>query len=192
MAGEIARIAYLFLPLIAGLIFHGFCIRFGWLLSLAKPIDRGATLRGRPLFGANKTWRGVVAVALGSGLVLFLQGGWLHGHPGFRGLELTDYAALPAGLLGCVLGAAAMLSELPNSLVKRQLGIAPGRPGSGLWEFLFYVADQIDMLVGAWLVLALAVPVTFTRIALSAVLFVVVHQVLSWAGYALGMRRSAR
>jgi hypothetical protein len=189
---ELLGVAYLFAPLIVGLVFHGLCIRFGWLSALARPIDRGAAFRGAPLFGPNKTFRGVVAVALGSGLALHLQATWLHGHPALRALELVDYAALPATWLGLALGAAAMLSELPNSFVKRRLGIAAGQSSSGPREAVFYVADQIDLLVGSWLVLALAVPVSAGRIALSALLLLVVHQVLSSLGYVLGMRRSAR
>ncbi len=173
-------------------MFHGLCIRFGWLSALARPVDGGATFRGRPLFGANKTFRGIAAVALGSGAALYAQARWGHGVDALRTLELVDYAALPAAALGLALGAAAMLGELPNSFVKRQLGIGPGQHASGAREVVFWVADQIDLLVGAWLVLALVVPVTPLRVALSVALFLVVHQALSLAGHRLGMRRSAR
>jgi hypothetical protein len=63
---DLALVASLFGPRFGGLIFHAFCIKFAWLRSVAVPIDRGALLRGRPLFGANKTYRGVLAVALGA------------------------------------------------------------------------------------------------------------------------------
>ena len=124
---ELTLVASLFGPLFVGLIFHGLCIKFGWLRSLAVPIDRGALFRGRALFGANKTYRGVIVVALGSAagyslqrLVLELQPAVLRGFPTF-GLASFGFA----------LGAAAMLSELPNSFLKRQLDIAPGAPGGG-------------------------------------------------------------
>jgi hypothetical protein len=35
--GELALVASLFGPLFAGLIFHGLCIKFGWLGALAVP-----------------------------------------------------------------------------------------------------------------------------------------------------------
>ena len=60
--------------------------------------------------------------------------------------------------LGFALGAAAMLSELPNSFFKRQLDIAPGAPGGGPAMLFFYVVDQVDFLLGAWLVAWLWVP----------------------------------
>ena len=70
---ELTLVASLFGPLFVGLIFHGLCIKFGWLRSLAVPIDRGALFRGRALFGANKTYRGVIVVALGSAAGYSLQ-----------------------------------------------------------------------------------------------------------------------
>jgi hypothetical protein len=52
-----------------------------------------------------------------------------------------------------------MLAELPNSFLKRQLGIGAGQAGRGVFGFVFYVIDQVDMLVGVWLVLSLAIAV---------------------------------
>jgi hypothetical protein len=85
-----------------------------------------------------------------------------------------------------------MLSELPNSLLKRQLGVAPGAAGQGAAGVLFYVLDQIDMLVGVWIVLGLVVEVTAARVLGSVVFLFVAHQVLTVVGYGLGMRATAR
>jgi len=57
---------------------------------------------------------------------------------------------------------------------------------------IFYVYDQIDFLLGAWLVLAIVVPVTVGRVLFSAGLLLVAHQLMSSAGHALGMRKTAR
>lgn len=180
--------AALFSPLFVGLIFHGFCIRFGWLAGLAEPIDRGAVLRGRRLFGANKTYRGVVAVACGAAVGYTIQGLWPQLQPeGLRHLPLTSLA-----LFGGVLGAASMLSELPNSLLKRQLDIGAGEPGRGLAAPLFYVLDQVDFLPGAWLIAWPWVSPTWPRVLWSLVFVLAVHQALSLLGAALGMRSSAR
>jgi len=72
---------YLLLPLLGGGIFHGLCMKYGWLAVLKHPIDGGYTLRGRPLFGSNKTIRGVVAVGIGTAIVLGIQASLLHGRP---------------------------------------------------------------------------------------------------------------
>jgi hypothetical protein len=41
------------------------------------------------------------------------------------------------------LGAFAMLAELPNSFLKRQLGIASGEAGHGVFLPIFYLIDQV-------------------------------------------------
>jgi hypothetical protein len=185
---ELTLVASLFGPLFVGLVFHGCCIRFGWLRSVAVPIDRGALLRGRPLFGANKTYRGVLAVGLGSAAGYTLQSAVPDLQPSaFRALPTLGVAAL-----GFAFGVAAMLSELPNSLLKRQLGIDPGAPGRGPGSALFYVLDQIDFLPGAWLVAWPWVAPTVPRVLWSILFVVVVHQAISSLGALLGMRASAR
>ena len=49
---ELTLVASLFGPLFVRLVFHGLCIKFGWLRSRAVPIDRKTLFRGRALFGA--------------------------------------------------------------------------------------------------------------------------------------------
>jgi CDP-2,3-bis-(O-geranylgeranyl)-sn-glycerol synthase len=188
---ECLKISYLLSPLLLGLACHGLCIRFGWLRGLARPIDAGVILRGRRLFGDNKTYRGVAAVALGTAAGVALQV-LLHWLGVARGLELLDYDRPAAVALGLALGAAAMLGELPNSLLKRQLDIAPGAAGGGIAGVLFYVLDQVDMLLGLWVVLGLAVGITAARVLWSAVFLFITHQLLTVVGYWLGMRATAR
>jgi hypothetical protein len=105
---------------------------------------------------------------------------------------LLPYASPLSVGLGFALGAAAMLAELPNSALKRQLGIAPGAAGSGISGACFYVLDQIDMLLGVWVVLGLAVGVTVSRVLWSVVFLFIAHQVLTAVGYQLGMRATPR
>ncbi|HKA21679.1 MAG TPA: CDP-archaeol synthase [Blastocatellia bacterium] len=188
---EFLKMSYVLSPLLVGLAFHGLCIKFGWLRLLARPIDAGATLRGRQRFGANKTWRGVVAVALGTAAGFGLQA-LLHCVGGGHSLEVLDYGNPAVVVLGLAVGAAAMLSELPNSLLKRQLGIAPGAASRGVLGVVFYALDQIDMLVGVWVVLGFVVGITAARVLWSVVFLFVAHQLLTVVGYGLGMRATAR
>jgi CDP-2,3-bis-(O-geranylgeranyl)-sn-glycerol synthase len=183
-AAHLAEGALLFSPLFLGFLAHGLSMRFGWGRRLARPIDAGRTWRGRRLLGDNKTYRGVVAVALGTAL-------------GFAALGRIPGAVPPlsragAALLGLAVGAAAMVAELPNSALKRQLAIAPGAQATGWRGALFHVLDQVDVLVGGWLVLGWVVPLTAGR-ALGSFIFIYVgHQLASLAGYALGLRRTVR
>jgi hypothetical protein len=189
---ELIAISYLFSPLLTGLTAHGLCIRFGWLSFLTRPVDGGKTFRGKRIFGANKTYRGIVAVAAGTGLGFAVQSSVLHRWEIFRRIELLDYTSASIIGIGLTIGAAAMLSELLNSFVKRQLDIAPGETTSGVLSLFFYVFDQIDFVIGAWAALALFVSVTFERVIFSAFFIFISHQIISVLGYRLGMRKTAR
>jgi CDP-2,3-bis-(O-geranylgeranyl)-sn-glycerol synthase len=180
------RALALFAPLLLGFAVHGVCIRLGLLRALGRPIDGGRRWRGRRLFGENKTFRGVVAVAAGTGVgyaISSAAGVWPAGplsHP-----EM----AVAVGLLA---GAAAMAAELPNSLLKRQLGIAPGSQPGGMLGPLFHVLDQVDVVAGAWAVLLWVVEPDLGTVLASLVFMYVAHQAVTLAGYVLGMRATWR
>ena len=189
---EFLIVAYLFLPLLVGLALHGFCIKYDALAFLCRPIDRGRKFRGKRIFGDNKTYRGVVVVSLGTAIGFGLQSLLIHRSSSIRRIELLDYTFFKSVAVGLAVGVAAMLSELPNSFIKRRFEIAPGSVAKGWKGAIFYVYDQIDFLLGAWLVLATVVPVTVGRALLSAGLLLVAHQLMSSVGHALGMRKTAR
>ena len=178
MVTELAEGALLTATLFVGFILHGLCIRLRALRGFAMPIERR-------WFGENKTYRGVICVALGTavGFVLidlrFLStGGW------HRATELA--------LLGLLVGTAAMLAELPNSFLKRRMGIAPGAQTGGIRGVAFHVLDQIDVVFGAWAVLAWVVRPTVGRLGGALGTAYIGHQLVSLVGYWLGMRTSAR
>jgi CDP-diglyceride synthetase len=189
---EVLGTAYLLLPLLGGAAVHGVCMKNGWLAFLARPMDGDRLYRGRPLFGHSKTFRGPVLVAVGAEIVLALQSQILHNLEGFASIELVDYAELPGWWLGLLAGGVAELSELPNSFVKRQLGIEPGGTARGRLSVVFYLWDQLDVLIGFWLVMALVVPATPLRVGVSVAMVGIVHPLLTVVGYLLGMRPTPR
>jgi hypothetical protein len=95
-------------------------------------------------------------------------------------------------LIGFLVGAAAMAAELPNSFLKRRLGIAPGAQAGGIRGLVFHVADQIDVVFGAWALLSCVVTPTWARLGGSIITMYVGHQLISIAGFLLGMRKTAR
>jgi CDP-2,3-bis-(O-geranylgeranyl)-sn-glycerol synthase len=182
---HVAEGALLVAPLFVGFAFHGLCMRLGWLRGLAVPIDRGAIVKGHRLFGDNKTYRGFVCVALGTAVGFVLIGPHsLSPGPAFRRLECA--------LLGLGVGIASMLAELPNSLLKRRLGISPGTQASGALGLAFHVLDQLDVLFGAWAILPIVVKPTLGRVLGSVGCVYIGHQLLTLLGYRLGMRATAR
>jgi CDP-diglyceride synthetase len=193
MSHEILGTIWLLLPLAGGALLHGLCLKYGWLGWLARPIDGGRAIGKRPLFGRSKTWRGPVAVAAGAAVVWGFQQRVVDGIDAIAAIELVDFARLPGWWFGAALGAAAELAELPNSFVKRRLGIEPGATARGrLSGVVFYLWDQLDLLLGYWLVLSLVVPVTPLRVGVSLIVVGAIHPLLTLAGYLLGMRPTAR
>ena len=81
----------------------------GWILGKhwAAPLDFGVVLNdGQRLFGSHKTWRGLLAGTMASGIVASTLG------PGF--------------LLGAAFGAASMAGDALSSAIKRRLRTEPG------------------------------------------------------------------
>jgi hypothetical protein len=150
----VRRAAWLILPVVLGGLGHVAVLKTDLLRSLAVPLDGGARWRGRPVFGANKTWRGIVvmtgstAVASGAQAALARRLRWR------SALEMEDSAPVNAWAVGVVYGITYCIAELPNSFVKRRLGIAPGaRVMRGAW--LQYLVDQADSVVGCLIPLRL-------------------------------------
>lgn len=192
LATTAAQVLYLFAPLVVAAALSGLVLRFDLLPALRRPIDAGRTFRGRRWFGDNKTWRGVVIAIAGSVATTFAQKFLLA--RALPQLELVRYEAMSLPelvLFGSALGGGATLGELPNSFVKRQLGILPGQPARGALSALFYVWDQIDLLA-AWPLIAFWVRPTPALVAISALLVLAIHPLISLIGFVIGARRSAR
>jgi hypothetical protein len=192
MLYEVQQTFYLLLPLLGGAIVTGLCIKFNWLPSLLKPLDFNLTFRKRRLFGKNKTIRGLVFLPIGTALLFMLQAMVFHNTPSLKALELFDYSSVNPILFGLAIGVGAILSELPNSFMKRQLDVSAGSSAKGFWLPVFYVIDQIDILAGIWLVLSLVMTVTIKLVLISIVLVFVIHQIITIIGYFLGMRKTIR
>lgn len=160
-----------------------------WLQSplsqrFTGPVDLGTRLRGRRLFGDNKTWRGFVGMVPASALSF---AGWSLAFSELWDLSLLGYLGL-----GAACGLGFMAGELPNSFVKRQLDIAPGEPPqSPLWRKVGWVVDRFDSLIGGLLALSVLVPMT-PWIWLGCLLVgPAVHASLSYALYKTGVKKRA-
>ena len=177
---------YLIAPLIVAGAVHAPVLRFNLLVRLAVPLDFGRMLGGRPLFGTNKTWRGVVIMSTTSTAVALAQVE-LYGYEPFREVSLLDYSQPNALMLGPALGLAYSLAELPNSFAKRRLGIPPGGIARRRAR-VQHAVDQADSAVGGTLAL---IPFVGFRAATLLVVFTVgfvLHVVMDRVFFLVGAK----
>jgi len=168
-----------------------------WLRSplssrLSIPLDGGARVRGRRVFGDNKTIRGFVvmipAAAIAFGLLFEAMSSLAPGATsGLWPLTLRGYFAL-----GAWAGLGFMLGELPNSFVKRQLDVAPGTaPRGRVAAFLAFVVDRLDSIVGMLLAITLAAPTPWMTWLFVIAIGPAIHLAFSVLLYKLGVKERA-
>ena len=182
---NVARVLYLIAPLVFAGVVHAVVIKRDLLPRLDRPLDGGRRFHGRPLFGSNKTWRGpAVMVAACTALTLVQLGlgqiGALHR------LELVRLTLASALVLGLALGLGYSLAELPNSFLKRRLGIGPGQV-SATASRMQYLADQGDSALGGTCAVALFLPVPHV-LALVFLTGLALHVVFDRLLYATGVK----
>jgi hypothetical protein len=183
------QIMFLASPLLLAAIAHGLCIKYDWLARLKRPLDFGLIYRGRRIFGDHKTWRGpviyVVFCTLGTTIQAWLQSKG-YPPPWLLLLDYKDYGYL----VGILLGLGMTVGELPNSFMKRQLDIPPGKKRGGLLGVVFFLFDQVDLAIGIWLFLYLLIRPSLLLVLWSFLLTIVLHVTVSNVGYFLGMRKT--
>lgn len=147
-----------------------------------RPIDAGRTMDGRRLLGDGKTWRGTIAgTVAGTALAVVLD----ELAPAVNtalDVELTGFPLLA----GFTLALGAMLGDIGASFLKRRIGRQRGASVPGL--------DQLDFVLGALALTAVAVPEwfgeTFTLPVIVAVLVLtpLLHLGTNGIAYALGLK----
>jgi CDP-diglyceride synthetase len=175
---------WVFVPVLGAPVLHAPVLTFDLLPNLRRPLDFGATIGGHRVFGDNKTWRGAIVmfagVVLAAALLSLWPWYWHHLPDGIQDAGPWVYGAL--------LGLGVVVGELPNSFLKRRLGIAPGTQRHGVGGALLSLYDQADFVLAIWVLL---LPIWTMSVAQAAIAFVVVtavHAVINLVGYAVGAR----
>lgn len=160
--------------------------RFSW------PVDGGVEFHGRRLFGDNKRVCGFMVLPPAAALMFMMLGGARDLLPSVVAESLWPLTAWQYAGLGLVCGVAFMLAELPNSFVKRRLGIEPGQaPQQGWLRPLVLIVDRYDSVLGVLLALSLMVPVPIATWFWVLLLGPAVHAVFSIAMHGLGIKTRA-
>src|SRR3954469_3403383 len=177
---------WLFLPVGGAWIAHAPVLRWDLLAGLHRPMDGGRTLRGRRLFGDNKTWRG--ALVMSSGVFAATLG--LHRSAWYRERLPAGVRDISPPLLAALLAIGTVGGELPNSLMKRQLGVAPGGQRTSVGGVALSLLDQGDFVFAIWLLLAPLWRMSPWQALDAFATVAVIHSGVNVVGYAIGARTS--
>ncbi len=184
------RVAWMVTPVLVAGLGQVVVLKTGLLPGLAAPLDRGVYWRGKRLLGPRKTWRGVIIMTTLSALVARAQAGAARRSERLRAISPFDYDRINPWLLGVALGLGYCLAELPNSFVKRRLGIAPaGRANRFAW--LQYVVDQSDSVAGCLVALRFFYKPSWLETGLAFGTGLMLHVGVDQLMHALGVKRRA-
>jgi CDP-2,3-bis-(O-geranylgeranyl)-sn-glycerol synthase len=144
------------------------------------PMDFGKSFRGKRIFGANKTWRGLFSgiltatVVVGAQKYLYTRNGFLFDHTWF------DYRPASVWLLGPLFGAGVIVADAVESFFKRQRGVAPG----DRW----FPFDQIDYIIGGCVLSLCIVRLPFSYYAWVLIVWFGMHMLTVYLCYLGGLR----
>lgn len=179
--------------IIAGLVNSIFC-KLNVFKFLKKPIDNNIKLKdGKRLFGDNKTWKGFIGYIVFNIIFAVLFGLiWK-----VTKLEHLNYFYINHNntilyniLVGALLGLFYALFELPNSFLKRRLGIEEGKTTNGLLKVFFIFLDQADSIFGMALVVWTFYPIGVWIYLLFILVGAITHIVLNMLLYFLHVRKN--
>ncbi len=172
------RIILLAMPLVFGGILHMIVVKKDILSYFKKPIHHR-------WFGANKTWRGFIIMPLATwpGVVIA------------QSLEKLFDLSTPLLLshssffLAFILGVAYCLAELPNSYLKRRLGIKEGTT-SERYKIFFILLDQADSAFGCLIAYKLVLPISWPVFWGTIIFGTVIHLFFNVLLYSLKIRKN--
>jgi hypothetical protein len=174
------RPGWAFLPALGGALAHAPVLRYDLAPGLKRPLSAR-------LFGANKTVRGAILMSSGTAAATVA----LHRLPAYRERLPDELQAAGPVKHGLALGAAVVVGELPNSALKRRIGIAPGERAGSPLGIALAIHDQADFVLGAWPLLAPIWRMTGRELAEAFAVVAGIHLAVNVPGYALGARSSA-
>ena len=168
--------------LIAPLVFagsvHMMTVKTNILAPLNVPISK-------QLFGENKTYRGLIVMPILTAVGMFVATCISKLLPLSLQLPID---LLQASLLGALLGFSYMLFELPNSFLKRRLGIPPGKSAKK-YTLVFRLIDRLDSTIGCLIVFYLFFNMSWEGLLVLFIMGILVHAVTTRLLYLLNIRK---
>lgn len=152
-----------------------------YVANMTPVLVRKAPFLNRPiqekLFGAHKTWRGLVLGTLAGTMVFWLQ--QIAYRQGFTELAFLDYAHISLAY-GLLLSGGALLGDIIKSYYKRKENIPPGKS--------WIPWDQLDFVVGGIVGASFLYAPPFGMAMVLLIVSPLLHLVVNYLGYLLHLK----
>ncbi len=179
-------------PILAGVVNSIFC-KLNIFKSLKKPLDFNKKIKGKRIFGDNKTWKGLLGYIFFN-IIFMVLVGIIYKACNIENLNffyINHKNTLVFNILvGALLGLFYALFELPNSFMKRRLDIKPGKTIKGPKKYFFIFLDQADSVFGVALVVWMFYPIGIKVYLLYILVGAVTHLLINMLLYALHLRKN--
>ena len=179
-------------PILAGVVNSIFC-KLNVFNSLKKPLDFNKKIKGKRIFGDNKTWKGLLGYIFFNIIFMVLVGIIYKStsieHLNFFYINHKNTFIFNI-LVGALLGLFYALFELPNSFMKRRLDIKPGKTITGPKKYFFIFLDQADSVFGVALVVWMFYPIGIKVYLLYILVGAITHLLINMLLYALHLRKN--
>ncbi|MFH0834352.1 MAG: CDP-archaeol synthase [Patescibacteria group bacterium] len=170
---------YLALPAFVANMLPVFATKINFWPWLNFPVDGGKKIFSNRIFGANKSFRGLIVGTVGGAAVGAIQ----------FFLTKYDIFSLPifanffaAIIFGALAGLGALVGDLAGSFLKRLFQVAPGRP--------FIPIDQIDYIVGLLVFTNFLIHWDWRAIIFLLIFATIVNPIMNISGYFLGVKKT--
>jgi len=146
--------------------------------NLKIPIDFNKKINNKPIFGQNKTFRGLIFGVIFAIIIAFIQSVFYNNNI-LLDISLVDYSNWL--LIGFLLGLGAIFGDLIESFVKRRLNYEPGKS--------FVPFDQLDFVIGALIFIYPIVILSLNKILIILILSFVLHVLVNHISFYTSVRK---
>lgn len=181
-------------PLIAGGVLNMLFTKTSLYKKYKYPIDGFKNYKdNKRIFGDNKTWIGFFSMILFCTISQIICG-FLCNNLNINHLNdlyMVNHNTITFNVIfGILIGFVYIISELPNSFIKRRLNIKPGKTESGFLGLIFFIIDQIDSLIGVMLILYLFSNISIVKYFGYIIVGALTHISINLILYALKIRKN--
>lgn len=181
--------AWIVLTFAAAGVFHVLWLHSAWSMPFRWPIDCNRCWLGKPIFGRNKTFAGLIMMPVATAALFAFSCALRPALPEWLRAGMWNSSVASYAIAGFASGLACMLAELPNSFLKRRLGVTPGQTaGSAPVRLLLLAIDRCDSTLGALIVVTVLMPVSVVTWLWVLLLGPAAHVLFSVWLHALGIK----